>query len=70
MSKKKKSECQKDGHFKSCCCGCVNRVELLDNDSNPIEQTGWGCAAIFVIEGGAIFIGDFEHGLCELWSPK
>ena len=65
---KKKSDCQLEGRFKSCCCSCKNRVQLLDND-NALEQVGWGCAALFVLEGKAVCIGDFEHGLCEMWIP-
>ena len=65
------SKCWLEKHpkYKSCCCICKYQLRAFDNE-NPSEQIGWACIAFAFEEGEAIaYIGDFEHGLCELYAP-
>ena len=51
-----------------CCCQCKYRLEAHDHPMG--SKTGWACIAFAFEEGEPIaYIGDFEHGLCELFRP-
>jgi hypothetical protein len=55
-----------------CCCTCKHRLRALSHDSFPSsEQIGWACIGFAFMEGEDIaYIGDFEHGLCELYAKR
>ena len=55
-----------------CCCKCRFRLRAF---SHPYQSLmGWACIA-FVFAGNkgkgwdVAYIGDFEHGMCELFMP-
>jgi len=61
-----KSKCQLVEHpqFNTCCCKCANRLKLYDQFPNK-SQVGWICVA--AIYEQLAFVGDFEHGACEMF---
>lgn len=65
---KNKSECLLQSRWRSCCCNCVNRVRLLDNDNN-LTQVGYGCKLPLEMGENWVSVGDFEHGMCECHEP-
>ena len=67
-------KCQLVEHqeFNSCCCKCKFRLRAMEHVFFPQRQrTGWACIAFAFMEGEDIaWIGDFEHGMCELYTPR
>lgn len=59
------SKCLLDSHWKSCCCTCKYQVLLRDN--NTQLPVGYGCAVWFE-EEKLVYVGDFDHGVCELYK--
>lgn len=58
-------DCQLDKHGE-CCCQCRFRLLALTHPCGG--QIGWACIAFAFMEGEDIaYIGDFEHGMCELF---
>ena len=59
--------------FNGCCCKCRYRLHALSHYRNtgvPIPDGTWACIAFAFMEGEDIaYIGDFEHGICELFTP-
>lgn len=55
-----------------CCCNCKFRLRLLDHARFPHKHpVGWACAGFVFMEGeDVVFMGDFEHGLCELHGSR
>ncbi len=56
---------------KVCCCKCMNRRPAIEHRSYPTykitKPIGYYCTPT-EHEGRPVFIGDFEHGLCELFQ--
>lgn len=55
-----------------CCCQCKYRLRAFDHDSFLRRaQMGWACIAFAFMEGEDIaYIGEFEHGMCELYEAR
>ncbi len=56
-----------------CCCQCRYRLEALPQLGDPLKfyvpNKAWPCIAFALCEGeGIAYIGDFEHGMCELFA--
>lgn len=67
------SECWLTKHpeWAGCCCRCKYRLRLQDHDGFPAGRVlrGWVCIAFSQCEGEPVaYLGDFEHGLCELYE--
>lgn len=60
------------GASNQCCCICKWRLEAHMHKQFPhTEQFGWVCIGFAFMEGVPIaYLGDFEHGLCELFSHR
>ena len=70
-SDKRDYRCILDTHpeLNECCCYCKYRVRTFAQGTG--EQIGWACIAFVFKEGeDIVFVGDFKHGICELFSPK
>lgn len=64
-------ECVLESHpqYGGCCCQCKFRLRALDHQSD--RQIGWACVAFAFMEGEDIaYLGDFEHGICELFMQR
>jgi len=60
---------QKHPEYGSCCCQCKYRLRAIKHESD--EQLGWACIAFALCGGEDIaYIGNFEHGMCELFTRK
>ena len=60
--------------FEGCCCKCCYRLKALNQLGDPlglvIPNDAWACIAFAFCEGeGIAYVGDFEHGMCELFTP-
>ncbi len=54
-----------------CCCRCKYRLRLRDLRELGRGQIGWVCVAFAFMEGEDIaYQGNFEHGLCELFTGR
>ena len=57
-----------------CCCTCRWRLRALDQESFPrvgVVGKGWACVGWAFVEAEPVaYIGDFEHGLCELYQRR
>ena len=65
-------QCQLLAHpeYNMCCCGCKFRLRAFEN-LHPDTQIGWACIAFAFMEGEDVaYIGDFEHGGCELYTAR
>lgn len=61
------SKCLLEKHGR-CCCQCKFRLEAHDHPMG--SKIGWACIAFAFMEGEPIaYIGDFEHGICEMFQP-
>ena len=63
------SNCQLEQHpeYGGCCCICKYRLRAIENKS--VQQFAWACIAFALVEDeDMVFIGGFEHGLCELFT--
>ena len=60
------SKCMLEKHD-GCCCRCKYRLEARDHPMG--SKMGWACIA-FAFKGGEpiAYLGDFEHGMCELFE--
>lgn len=58
--------------FGGCCCRCRYRLRALKHDRGPdIPDNTWACIVFAFMEGkrdAIAYIGDFEHGMCELFT--
>lgn len=59
---------------KMCCCTCIFQVEIKRRGSGKLNHVSYGCAGSEIeLKGGesvVIQIGDFSHGMCELWESR
>lgn len=59
--------------FNGCCCKCRYRLRAethCDVLSPELPDNAWACIAFAFMEGEPIaYIGNFEHGMCELFRP-
>ena len=64
------SKCMLEEHD-CCCCQCKYRLRALRHpDGIYTANDSWACIAFAFEEGEPIaYIGDFEHGICELFRP-
>ena len=61
------SECLLE-KYRRCCCTCKYRLRAF---AQPSTQIGWACIAFVFEEGESIvYIGNFEHGICELFRAR
>ena len=70
MSEEQKgSGCLLD-RYSECCCQCKFRLRALRKPP-PFEQFAWACIACAIAEGeDVVYVGDFEHGICELFQHR
>jgi len=64
-------ECVLESHPKhgGCCCQCKLRVETIAQWTD--NQVGWACAGpIKVHDENIVYVGEFEHGMCELFTTR
>ena len=63
-------ELKKYPEYNRCCCVCRWRLEAHRHNAFPKkEQIGWVCVGFAFMEGEPMaYLGDFEHGLCELFK--
>ena len=57
--------------FGGCCCKCRYRLKALGQpgDGPILLANDWACIAFAFMEGEpTAYIGDFEHGMCELFE--
>lgn len=67
---KQKSECQLPGKYRECCCTCHHRLRVLEVTIGQ-KQIGWACIVAWdVYNEDIVYVGDFEHGLCEIYKPR
>ena len=57
-----------------CCCRCRHRLQALkDSGGSPnfeLPDNTWACIAFAFCQGEPItYVGDFEHGMCEMFTP-
>lgn len=62
------------GKMGRCCCSCARRVVVLDHAAFPRKDVvGWGCSVGIEMDPlgePVVYLGGFEHGLCELHARK
>ena len=52
-----------------CCCQCKYRLRTRSHPHG--DQIGWACFALAFMEGENIaYLGEFEHGMCELFTRR
>jgi hypothetical protein len=62
-------DCQKGKMNGMCCCNCALRFELHDHSKFPwSKREGWVCLGDAYDKPRIAFAGDFEHGMCELYT--
>lgn len=81
--KKKTSNCKHGWHDGSCCCNCINLVEINCHPMNKtvgegsiLKRLGYGCKAKYGDEPKnevqTVIFSEKLHGMCELHfrNPK
>ena len=55
-----------------CCCICKWRLGVYAHEKFPRrEPLGWVCVGFAFMEADPVaYLGDFEHGLCELFQRR
>ena len=66
VTEKQVRKCWLEKHG-SCCCECKFRLRALDHETD--ESLGYACVAFMEWEDIA-YVGDFEHGMCELFTRR
>lgn len=57
--------------YGGCCCKCKFRLRAFAHSTHSVSECipgHWICIAFAFYEGEDIgYVGDFEHGMCELF---
>ena len=61
------SDCWLDARYNACCCTCQYQALLRDNSTHL--PTGYGCT-VFMEDEGLVYVGGFDHGMCELHKEE
>src|SRR3972149_8788462 len=56
---------RKHPEFHGCCCQCRFRLRAFAQATSTAMQNSWICIA-FAEGADVAFVGNFQHGLCEL----
>lgn len=65
-------ELKKHPESNQCCCECRWQLAAHWHDNFPsADLIGYACVGFAFMEGIAtVWVGDFEHGLCELFKCR